>query len=100
MRPLQPHDPVQDPQAEVRSVADSLLSPSLLEAVPDAMVAVNQKGVILQINTQTECMFGYTRKELIGQSIEILVPECQRSQHIGHRQHSPKSPGFGEWGSD
>jgi len=92
MRPLQPHDPVQDPQAEVRSVADSLLSPSLLEAVPDAMVAVNQKGVILQINTQTECMFGYTRKELIGQSIEILVPECQRSQHIGHRQQFAEEP--------
>ena len=55
-----------------RDLAVTLLSPSLLEAIPDAIIAVNQQGIILQANSQTEVMFGYTRDELIGQRIEIL----------------------------
>ena len=66
-------------------LAAALLSPSILEAVPDAVAAVNQQGIIVQVNSQTEAMFGYTRDELIGQSIEILIPERHRKQpsHAG-----------------
>ncbi len=65
-------------------LAETLLSRTLMEAVPDAIVAVNHEGVILQINSQTESLFGYTREELIGQRIETLVPERQREQHRHH----------------
>jgi PAS domain S-box-containing protein len=65
-------------------LAESLLSRTLMEAVPDAIVAVNHEGVILQINSQTESLFGYTREELIGQRIETLVPDRQREQHRHH----------------
>src|SRR5450631_4160017 len=47
----------------------------LLEAVPDALVGMDQKGVIRFVNRQTESLFGYDRDQLIGRPIETLVPE-------------------------
>lgn len=77
---------------QANPVADTILSSSLLEAVPDAIVAVNDAGIIVQVNSQTEVLFGYTRSELIGQSIEILVPERQRQQHQHHRARFGEQP--------
>ena len=48
---------------------------SLLEAVPDALVGMDQKGVIRFVNRQTELLFGYDRDDLIGRPVETLVPE-------------------------
>jgi PAS domain S-box-containing protein len=57
----------------------------LLESAPDAMVIVDKKGEIALINGQTEKMFGYQREELIGKSVELLVPERLRARHSGRR---------------
>ena len=57
----------------------------LLEFAPDAMVIVDRDGRILMVNTQAERLFHYTREELLGRQIEILVPERGRSGHLGHR---------------
>jgi two-component system, cell cycle sensor histidine kinase and response regulator CckA len=57
----------------------------LLEAVPDAMVCVDADGRIALVNTQTERLFGYRRDELIGQPVEMLVPDAVRDVHPGHR---------------
>jgi PAS domain S-box-containing protein len=59
---------------------------ALLEAAPDAIIVVNQAAVIVLVNVQAEKLFGYSRKELIGQPAKILVSEKFRDQH-GH-QHS------------
>jgi len=57
----------------------------LLESAPDAMVIVNQEGVISLINSQTEKVFGYGREELIGKAIEVLIPTRFAERHIHHR---------------
>ncbi len=56
----------------------------LLEAAPDAMICVEGDGRIALVNAQAERLFGYHREELIGQPVEILVPEI-----AGHASGPP-----------
>jgi PAS domain S-box-containing protein len=57
----------------------------LLESAPDAMVIVDEMGTIVLVNSQTEHVFGYSRQEMLGQPVEILMPERYRLQHPAHR---------------
>ena len=57
----------------------------LLEAAPDAMVCVDADGRITLVNAQTERLFGYGRDELVGQPVEMLVPDAVRDIHPGRR---------------
>jgi PAS domain S-box-containing protein len=63
--------------------ADNLLV--VLEASPDAMLAVDGTGRITLVNSQTEALFGYDPGELLGQPVETLVPERHRHVHVEHR---------------
>ena len=57
----------------------------LLEAAPDAMVIVDDQGRIVLVNAQVEERFGYRRAELIGQSVEMLVPDRFAGMHVRFR---------------
>jgi PAS domain S-box-containing protein len=58
----------------------------LLESVPDALVGMDQKGMIRFVNSQTESLFGYDRDELIGEFVEMLVPEPLWQIYASHRE--------------
>jgi PAS domain S-box-containing protein len=58
----------------------------LLEAAPDAIIEVDQEGHIVLLNLVTERMFGYSRAELLGQPVELLVPEAIRGTHVRYRE--------------
>ena len=65
-------------------VTDALLW-ALLDAVPDGLVLVDAGGQMLLVNTHLEEMFGYDRGELLGQSVDLLLPERARTTHARHR---------------
>ena len=80
-----------------RSIVDDTLSSSsdrlsLLDAAPDAMVVADHLGTIVLVNAQTENLFGYTRGELLGNVIEMLVPPRFRGNHAGYREHYQHAP--------
>jgi PAS domain S-box-containing protein len=85
---------------ELASLADGMFV-ALLEAAPDAMVCIAADGRIVLVNAQAERLFGYQRAELIGQPVEILVPDAARAVHPGHRaayaadpRHRPMGAGL------
>jgi len=63
-----------------------------VEAASNGMVMVNSQGTIVLVNSQAERIFGYQREELLGQSVELLVPEVSRTQHSGLRDDYGKEP--------
>lgn len=97
---MQANMPMPGAKDEVRVGAD--IDPSsrqiedrfrrLLEAAPDAILEVDADGRITLVNAAAERMFGYARSELIGQSMEILVPEAKRSRHERHRAAYAQNP--------
>ncbi|MTI33513.1 PAS domain-containing sensor histidine kinase [Xanthovirga aplysinae] len=60
---------------------------ALIEFAPDAIIIVNQLGQIILVNRETEQLFGYKRKELLGQEIELLIPKEFHTIHYEHRKH-------------
>jgi diguanylate cyclase (GGDEF)-like protein/PAS domain S-box-containing protein len=70
----------------------------LLESAPDAMVICGEGGRIVLTNRQTELLFGWRREDLIGQPVEVLLPERFRDAHGHHRSHyetRPEARGMG-----
>lgn len=65
---------------------------AMLEAAPDAIVIADPQGRIELVNAQTERLFGYPRERLIGQAVEILVPERFRGRHVSHRTGYASTP--------
>jgi PAS domain S-box-containing protein len=64
----------------------------VVEASPNGIVLVNNQGQIVMVNAQTEANFGYSRDELIGQGVEVLIPERFRGAHPEHRKEFVAAP--------
>jgi PAS domain S-box-containing protein len=69
----------------------------LLEAAPDAILGVDRTGEIALANLQVEELFGYTRDELIGRPVEMLVPPGARDRHRGHGRATRPRRVSGRW---
>lgn len=78
---------------------DSIVSPwtveqltAVIDSVPTAVIMVDEGGTIVLVNAQTERLFGYTRAELLGEVIDILVPQRFRAAHPELRAHFANEP--------
>lgn len=65
---------------------------ALLEAAPDALLVVDRTGTIVFVNPRTSEVFGYSEEELLGQKIELLIPERFRAEHVAHREAFSRQP--------
>jgi PAS domain S-box-containing protein len=92
------------PLARLRSLTETLIGPELfgrlLEALPDALVVVNAGGEVVLFNSQAELLLGYHRSEVIGRSVDMLVPAMARDRHAAHRQRFSEAPQTRPMGSD
>ncbi|HEX3999360.1 MAG TPA: PAS domain S-box protein [Pirellulales bacterium] len=80
----------EDSPSGTRSPVDTFQP--LADAMPDALVIVDAEGCIDLMNSQTEQMFDYRPEELLGQPIELLIPERYRAKHFAHRNGYIASP--------
>ena len=87
--------PSQDTSASSLSVPLSISSTNVrpfLDISPDALVIINRAGTIEMVNRQTEAAFGYARSELLGQPLELLLPERLHEVHTAHREQYFSAP--------
>ena len=65
---------------------------SMIDAMPDAIVVVDTNGRIVDVNAQALGLFGYSRNELLGELVEILLPQDARDRHVSEREQYVRSP--------
>jgi two-component system, sensor histidine kinase len=58
---------------------------SVLDSAPDAMILIDARGLILFANRQVTALFGHPKRDVVGQPVEILLPERFRQRHVAHR---------------
>ncbi|HEX4864074.1 MAG TPA: PAS domain S-box protein, partial [Acidimicrobiales bacterium] len=72
----------------------------LLDSAPDGVVIIDEAGLIRLVNRQAEALFGYSRDELVGQPVEVLVAERVAAVHPGHRSRYFRNPTTRPMGAD
>ena len=75
----------QEASARAEAIAERRFR-ELIENAPDAILQVDAAGAIVIANRTAETMFGYSREELMGNGVDLLVPEANRARHAGHRK--------------
>jgi PAS domain S-box-containing protein len=85
-------DVTQRVQAEQKAQAQRERAETLLQAVPDPVVIVDRDGRIVVVNGRTEAVFGYPRAELLGQPVELLIPQRLHAAHVAQRAPYQKAP--------
>lgn len=87
--------------ATKRDLAESSLeqTSTLLDSTPDPIIIIDGSGTILLSNLQTQQVFGYSKEELVGQKVEVLIPERFKGNHVSHRTSFFKAPKTRSMGS-
>ncbi|MBD0259024.1 MAG: PAS domain S-box protein [Cytophagales bacterium] len=91
-------DTTEQKEAETELRASETRFRALLESAPDAMIITDEGSHIQLVNAQTEHLFGYTRAELVGQPVELLIPASLTARHRQHRAayaYAPKLRSMG-----
>jgi PAS domain S-box-containing protein len=83
----------EQPESRIAAGAESFGYSAVLQASPNAIVAVDASARITYANPQAEATFGYTRDELVGQPVEILLPGRVSERHVMHRNEFISQPG-------
>lgn len=65
---------------------------ALLDTIPTGIVVTNQRGLLVYANSETERLFGYSLDELLGESVDMLLPDRFSQKHSSHRQSFSESP--------
>lgn len=82
----------------LRELTEDLIGPEVMAAwledlpVPFLVVRGGREGKVVYFNAAAELLFGYVRAEVLGQSVEMLVPDAVRPAHEGHRAHFEEDP--------
>jgi PAS domain S-box-containing protein len=71
--------------SRAESETEGSLAGRVLDKMPDPLIVVDADGTIRMCNEQAELFFGWTRQAMIGQKVEMLLPEDARERHVGHR---------------
>ena len=74
------------------NIRDSALLGAMFESAGEGLVVVDAQGKICMANPRIVSMFGYSEKELIGQTVDLLIPSSKRSKHQGDREKYLKKP--------
>lgn len=82
---------------EILAIPDVAIA--IFENSPDAYVIVTEAGKIRLVNKQAEFLSGYHRSEMVGQSVEILLPDGIKDAHKKHREQYNKEPKLRPMGS-
>jgi PAS domain S-box-containing protein len=84
--------------SEPGAILDPDLMARILDILPDAVVVIDEQGIVRLVNQATELLFGYPRVNLLGEPLEKLLPESFRERHIEHRRrffHEPRTRPMG-----
>ncbi len=81
-----------DSQASSKGLEPDVLLREIFSASPDAIIVIDERHRIVQTSPAVTTLFGYAPEELIGQSIDVLVPDSRRDAHGSHLQHFFESP--------
>jgi len=65
---------------------------AVFESAPDGILIVDPDGVVRDLNPAVETLFGYAREEILGETVEMLLPESFREAHLAHRERYRRSP--------
>lgn len=87
----EPRAPEQLPELTEVAISATIVA-GLLDALPDGVLMIDETGQMLLVNTRIEELFGYTRGELLGQPVEMLLPEADRAAHVAHRSSYLAAP--------